>query len=50
MGMLWVILVFLIVGLCAAKGKSERRRFLGSVAEWLYAPIGTLLSLLHRCK
>ena len=50
MAMLWILLAFLGMGLCLAKGKSGRRRFLGSVAEWLYVPIGTLLSLLRRCK
>lgn len=47
---LLLFLAFLGMGLCLAKGKSGRRRFLGSVAQWLYAPIGTLLSLLRRCK
>lgn len=50
MAMLWILLAFLVMGLCLAKGKSGRRRFLGAVAELLYLPIGTLLSLLRRCK
>ncbi|MBQ7089186.1 MAG: hypothetical protein IJN04_06060 [Clostridia bacterium] len=50
MAMLWILLAFLVTGLCLAKGKTGRRRFLGDVAEWLSAPIGTLLSLLRRCK
>ena len=50
MAMLWILLAFLIMGLCLAKGKSGRRRFWAEVAALLYWPMGTLLSLLRRCK
>ena len=50
MGMLWVILVFLIVGLCAARGRRGCRRFAADVAALLYLPIGTLLTLMKKCK
>lgn len=46
---LLLFLAFLVMGLCLARGK-ERRRFLAEVAALLYLPIGTLVSLLRRCK
>ena len=50
MAMLWILLAFFGMGLCLAGSAAGRRRFLGAVAELLYLPIGTLLSLLRRCK
>lgn len=49
MGALLILLAFLIVGLCLAKGKSGRRRFLAAVGEWLYAPVAILISLVKNC-
>ena len=46
---LLLFLAFLVMGLCLTKGEG-RRRFLADVAALLYLPIGTLVSLLRRCK
>lgn len=48
MGVLIVLLVFLVVGLCISKG--HRRRFLCNVASLLYLPVATLVSLIKNCK
>lgn len=50
MGALLILLAFLIVGLCLAKGKSGRRRFLAAVGALLYLPIGILLALTKNYK
>lgn len=49
MGLL-LFLVFLGIGLCLAKGKEQRRRFLGGVAALLYLPIGILFALIKNSK
>ncbi len=46
MGLLLVLAVFMALGLCLARGKAQRRRFLGGVVALLYLPIGILLALL----
>ena len=48
MGGLWILLAFLVIGLCLAKG--HRRRFLCDVASLLYLPVATLVSLIKKCK
>lgn len=48
MGVLIVLLVFLMVGLCFSKG--HRRRFLCDVASLLYLPVATLVTLIKKCK
>lgn len=49
MGLLLMFAAFLVMGLCLARGK-ERLRFLKDVAALLYLPIGTLVSLIKKCK
>ena len=47
----WLILaVFLLAGLCLARGKADRRRFLSGVVSLLTLPVATLLSLIHKCR
>ena len=48
MGMLLMFTAFIVMGLCAAKGRSQRRRFLGGVAALLYLPIGAILALVKN--
>lgn len=50
MGLLLMFGVFLVLGLCLAKDKTQRRRFLGGVLALLYFPIGILLALTKNYK
>lgn len=50
MGMLLMFAAFLGMGLCLAKDKTDRRRFLGGVGALLCLPIGALVSLIRKCK
>ena len=50
MGFLLMFGAFIALGLCMAKDKTDRRRFLGGVAALLYLPIGILLALVKNCK
>ena len=50
MGFLMMFVVFIVIGLCAAKGKGQRRAFLSGVLALLYLPIGILLSLVKNYK
>ena len=50
MGALLVVLVFLLVGVCLARGRDGCRRFFADVAALLYLPIGTLVMLIKKCK
>ena len=45
MGFLLMFAAFIVLGLCLAENKTERRGFLGAVAAILYFPIGVILAL-----
>ena len=49
MGLLMFV-AFLVLGLCLAKDKTDRRRFLGGVAALLYIPIAVVLALAKQYK
>jgi hypothetical protein len=47
----WLILaVFLLAGLCLARGKADRRRFLSGVVSLVYIPIATIAALTKNYK
>lgn len=50
MGMVLLVLVFLVAGLCLARKERGCRRFLADVAALLYLPVGTLMTLIKKCK
>ena len=50
MGFLLMLLAFLVMGLCLAKDKNDRRRFLGGVLALVYLPIATLMALTKNYK
>ena len=50
MGLLMMFVVFIAIGLCAAKDKGQRRAFLGGVLALLYIPVGILLALTKHYK
>ena len=50
MGFLMMFLVFIAIGLCLAKDKGQRRRFLGGVAALLYLPIAVVLAIAKNYK
>lgn len=50
MGLLLMFAAFLVMGLCLAKDKTDRRRFFGGVLALLYLPIGVLLALTKNYK
>ena len=50
MGFLLMFTAFIVLGLCLAKDKKDRRRFLGGVVALLYIPIATLLALTKNYK
>ena len=50
MGFLLIFTAFIVLGLCLAKDKADRRRFLGGVLVLLYLPIGIILSLAKNYK
>ena len=50
MGLLLVFAAFIVLGLCLAKDKTQRRAFLGGVLALLYLPIGVLLALARHYK
>lgn len=45
-----VVAVFVAAGLCLAGGKAGCRRFFRRVAALLYLPVGTLVSLIRKCR
>lgn len=50
MGALFVFAAFVVLGVCLAEDKRQRRRFLGGVVVLLYLPIGILLALTKKYK
>lgn len=50
MGLLLMFGAFLVLGLCLAKDKTQRRRFLGGVVALLYLPVAVLLALTKNYK
>lgn len=50
MGFLLIFAAFVVLGVCLAEGKQERRRFLGGVLALLYFPIGVVLALTKHYK
>ena len=50
MGLLLMFVAFLVLGLCLAKDKTQRRRFLGGVVALLYLPVAVLLALTKNYK
>ena len=50
MGFLMMFAAFIAIGLCVAKDKSQRRRFLGGVAALLYFPIALVLAIAKNYK
>lgn len=50
MGVLLMFTAFVVLGVCLAEGKSQRRRFLGGVLALLYLPVGILLALTGKYK
>lgn len=50
MGVLLIFGAFILLGLCLAKDKTQRRAFLGGVLALLYFPIGVALALAKQYK
>ena len=50
MGFLLMFAAFIVLGLCLAEDKTQRRRFLGGVAALVYFPIAVLLALTKNYK
>lgn len=50
MGFLLMFAAFIVLGLCLAKDKKERRRFLGAVLALVYIPIATIAALTKNYK
>lgn len=50
MGLLLIFAAFIALGLCLAKDKTERRRFLGGVLALVYLPIATIMALTKNYK
>ena len=50
MGFWLMFAAFITLGLCLAKGKKERRRFLGAVLALVYIPIATIAALTKNYK
>ena len=50
MSLLLMFIVFILLGLCMAEGKTQRRRFLGGVLALLYLPVGILSALTKKYK
>ncbi len=50
MGCLLMFVAFIVLGLCLAEGKKERRRFLGGVVALFYIPIATIAALTKNYK
>lgn len=50
MGFWLMLAAFIVLGLCLAEGKQERRRFLGAVLALVYIPIATIAALTKNYK
>lgn len=50
MGFLLMFAAFIVLGLCLAKDKTQRRAFLGGVLSLLYLPVGIVLALTKGYK
>ena len=50
MGFFLILAAFITLGLCLAKDKTDRRRFLGGVLALLYIPIATIMALTKNYK
>ena len=48
MDLIGLCLVFLVMGLCIAEGKTERRRFLSGVLSLLCLPVAILLAVTKK--
>ena len=50
MGFLLMFGAFIVLGLCLAEDKHQRRGFLGCVMSLLYLPFGILMALTKKYK